>query len=84
MSPALHLFHVKWLNYHFLVSMASFGDSNCFQFFLATVPLCAPVDSNFEEIKAKSVQKMQFAMSTERVSIEGYGIFLLVALYYGN
>ena len=24
------------------------------------------------------------AMSTERVGIEGYGIFLLVALYYGN
>ena len=25
-----HSFHVKWVNYHFLVSMASFGDSNCF------------------------------------------------------
>ena len=24
------------------------------------------------------------AMSTERVGIEGYGIFVLVALYYGN
>ena len=25
-----HSFHVKWVNYHFLVSMASFEDSNCF------------------------------------------------------
>ena len=27
---------------------------------IATVPLCAPVDSNFERIKATSVQKMPF------------------------
>ena len=71
-TQAYHSFHVKWVNYHFLVSMASFEDSNCFPKIIslkntlnmpkqiATVPLCAPVDSNFEGIKAKSVQKMPF------------------------
>ena len=27
---------------------------------IATVSICAPLDSNFEGIKAESVQKMQF------------------------
>ena len=52
---------------------------------IATVPLCAPVDSNFEGIiKPKVSKKCHFAMSAGRVGREGYGIFVLVALYYGN
>ena len=36
------------------------------------------------ESRPKVSKKCNFAMSAERVGIEGYGIFELVALYYGN
>ena len=46
---------------------------------IATVPICAPVDSNFRESisKVHAHETCNFDMSAERVCIECYGIFVL-------